>query len=181
MSVKKLLKKFSPEEVADGVMESERLSPEEYEESVRKMNEYRKLSQQNMSEKVRLTLELLSLRFRIEDYLKDKQFNPQLNFGHFLRQYVDLLNRKRKVFATEISIKETELSQFINNHRLPNENILVRLEIHSNNSLPAIIWFRLIEKEKEFILLTNKTIRREQKKNVSNKVSISTKMRLPTY
>jgi hypothetical protein len=180
MNVKKV-KNSLPVEPEYEIMVGERLSPEEYEKSVRKMNEYRKRTQENMSEKVRLTLELMSLRFKIEGCIKDKEFNPQLNFGHFLRQYVDLLNRKRKVFASEIGINEAELSQFINNHRLPNESILVRLEIHSSNSLPAIIWFRLIQKEKEYILLTNKAIRREQKKNVSNKVNISTKLQLPAY
>lgn len=36
----------------------------------------------------------------------------------YTKEYVQLLNKKRKTFAREINMNETELSQLINDHRL---------------------------------------------------------------
>lgn len=173
MSVKKLLEKYSEEEIASSFVISRKLSPKQKAIADQQLAEGRKKVQQEMTEKQRLALNLLQLRFQIEDYLKSNKIEPDLNFGHFLGAYIALLNRKRKIFADEISISEAELSQFINNHRQPNVTIFIRLEIHSNNSIPAIIWYRLIEKERQFLLLTNKAIRKEQKKHVTNKVPVT--------
>jgi plasmid maintenance system antidote protein VapI len=114
----------------------------------------------------------MQFKFEIEDYLNSKSFNPELTFGYFLKAYVDLQNKKRKSFAQEIDIDETELSQFINRHRTPNDNIIIRLEIHSNNSIPAVTWYKLIEKEREHQIRTNKVIRQQEKKYVTNKLPV---------
>lgn len=63
------------------------------------------------------------------------------SFGYFLKEYVTLLNRKRKVFAKEINIDPSLLSQLINLKRDPPEYVLYRLEMHSNNSIPADYWW----------------------------------------
>lgn len=114
----------------------------------------------------------MQFRIRIEDYLGNENFNLKLTFSHFLKEYVNLLEKKRKHFAEEIDIDETELSQLINRHRFPGENIIVRLEIHSNNSIPAVTWFKLVEKEKEHALQNNKALRQQQRKYVTNKLPV---------
>jgi len=82
------------------------------------------------------------------------------------------MNKKNRDFAKDISIDETELSQVLGGHRKPSEKIIIRLEIHSCKTIPAITWYRLLEKEKEHEILTNKTIRTTERRHVKNKLQI---------
>jgi plasmid maintenance system antidote protein VapI len=95
-----------------------------------------------------------------------------MKFSYFLKEYVQLLNKRRKVFAKEININETELSQLLNDHRAPSENIIIRLELHSNKAIPAIAWYKLVEREKEHYIVTNKEMREREEKNVSNRLTV---------
>jgi hypothetical protein len=126
-----------------------------------------------MSEETKLKLDLLKLKFRLEEYIKKDSYDMELTFGFFLKNYVSLLNKRRNVFAKEITLSETELSQVINNHRPPPDYLYVRLEIHSNNSIPAVHWLRLAEKQKEYYIKTDSNLRKEQKRFVSNRLGIA--------
>ena len=83
------------------------------------------------------------------------------------------MNKKKKEFASEVSIHETMLSQYINNSRLPNDKFMIRLEIHSNNNLPAVNWLRLVDKQKEYIISTDKDLRKKERAHVSNKLHLT--------
>lgn len=126
-----------------------------------------------MSEEDRLSLNILQLKFQLEDYILNKEFSPELTFGYFLKRYVDLLHIKRKQFSEDISINETLLSQFINQHRTPPDYMAIRLEIHSNNSIPAIYWFKLVEKQREHELKTDKELRRKENKHVRRRLAVT--------
>lgn len=172
MSAKKVLEKYTEDEITDSLVIPQKLTVKQKREADLQLKKARKKTQSEMTEKDRLVARLLQLKFQIEDYLKGDDFKPGLTFGHFLKEYVSLSTSKRKHFAAEIDIDETELSQLINRHRLPNETIFIRLEIHSNNSIPAVIWYRLVEKEKEHLLRTDKELRKQQKKFVTKKLGI---------
>jgi hypothetical protein len=60
----------------------------------------------------------------------------------------------------------------INKRREPNEAIIIRLELHSNNAIPAIDWFKLVEKEKEHIILTDTTLRKRESQYVTGRLMI---------
>ena len=137
------------------------------------LKDARKKTQSETSDKTKLTLKLMQLKFQIEDYLKSDSFNPKFTFSYFLKEYVDVLKKKRKVFAQEISIDETELSQLINKHRQPNDSIIIRLELHSNNSIPAVSWYKLLEMEKAHSISTNTALRKKENKNVKNRVELN--------
>ncbi|MCW3105845.1 MAG: hypothetical protein JWQ09_351 [Segetibacter sp.] len=109
---------------------------------------------------------LLQLRFQIEEYINDNYFDRKKSFGYFLAQYIHLLNKKNIDFANEINLKPSELSQYLNNHRKPPKNILVRLELHSQKTITAVEWYRLIEKENIQELKTNKALRKQEQLNV---------------
>ena len=145
-----------------------RLTPAEKKEADRGLAEARKKNKKPMSEEVRISLTLFHIRFRIESYLEDKKYDPEMTFGYFLREYVDLLEIKRKEFAEQLSIDETLLSQLINGHRIPPDYMTIRLELHSNNRIPADFWYRLVEREKEHFIRTDKDIRKKQAKYVYN-------------
>ena len=96
-----------------------------------------------------------------------------MNFGFFLKEYIDLLQIKYKDFADNICIKPVELSHYISNRRKPNEELLIRLEIHSNKNIPAIYWYKILEKENEHEIITDVQIRRQEQKKVKNKLAFS--------
>jgi hypothetical protein len=60
----------------------------------------------------------------------------------------------------------TLLSQLINGHRLPPDYMSIRLEIYSNNRIPAGHWYKLVTMEKEHYIKTDKEIRKKQQKFV---------------
>jgi hypothetical protein len=124
----------------------------------------------NKTEKEQLAARILQFRYQMEDCLNQEKFSSQRSFGYFLKEYVTILQKKHKEFAHEINIGETELSQLINRHRLPNETILIRLEIHSNKSVPALFWYRLIAREKEHEIVTNQALRRQERKHVTRQL-----------
>jgi len=113
-----------------------------------------------------LNAQIMQLRFQIEDYLRENHFNRKKTFGYFLKSYITILDKKSNEFADEIDIKPTELSQYINNHRMPPQPVMIRLEIHSKNIIPAVHWYRLSEYRKLHELMSDKTLRKEQKKFV---------------
>lgn len=170
MKNKNLSQKHTAEELAGAIVFPVSLTPAQKKEAAEQLAAARKKGQKKMTENDKLSLQIFQLKFQLEDYIQNKEFNPDLTFGYFLKQYVALLQVKRKDFADEISIDETLLSQFINMHRMPPEYIAVRLEIHSNNAIPATYWFKLVEKQREHELRTDKELRRKENKFVLRKI-----------
>ncbi len=172
MSINKINSKYTTEEIADSFILTTNVSQSK-KVLAKSLKDARKETQSETTDKTRLTLKLMQLKFQIEDYLKSDNFNPKFTFSYFLKEYVDVLNKKRKIFAQEISIDETELSQLINKHRQPNDSVIIRLELHSNNSIPAVYWFKLLEMEKAHSINTNIALRRKERKNVKNQVELN--------
>jgi plasmid maintenance system antidote protein VapI len=108
----------------------------------------------------------------LQDYIKAETYDPDKRFGNFLKAYLLILNKKSTELASEINIHETLVSQLINNHRNPNEDIMVRLELHSNNNIPAHYWFMLVQKDRINQLKTDKELRKREKKFVTYKVKV---------
>jgi len=165
---KKLIKEHTPEELAEAFVFPVKLTKKQKKEAAEHLAAARKKSQAEMTEETKNSLRLYHLKFRIEDYLDGKDpFNPEFTFGFFLKSYVELLEKKRKVFAEEISIDETLLSQLINSHRMPPDYITIRLEIHSDNIIPATYWIRLVEKQRLHEIESNEELRKKEKKFVT--------------
>src|ERR1044072_1078497 len=114
MSYKKLSKKFTPEELADAFVFPVKLTVNQKKEAAEQLAAAHKKTQAEMTDETKFSLTSFHIRFRIEDYLEKKEFDPELTFGSFLKIYIELLAKKRKEFAEEISIDETLLSQLIN-------------------------------------------------------------------
>ena len=172
LSYNKLRKKFTPEELVDMFVFPVKLTAKQKKEAAKQLAEARKKTQQEMTEDDRLISGLWQLRFRMENYLESKEYNPELTFGHFIKKYVELLDKKRKTFAEEISIDETLLSQLINMHRLPPDYVAIRLEIHSNNMIPAAHWIKLVEKQRLHEIATDKELRKKERPFVHGKLTI---------
>jgi len=172
MRQKKLRNEKSPDELASSFVFPVKLSEKQKKEAALQLAMAREKRRAAATDKDKLISGLLSLRFQLEDYINGNTFNPDLSFGYFLGEYVGLLEKKRKVFAEEISIDETLLSQLINLKRDPPDYVTVRLELHSNRAIPADYWYRLVEKKKEHFIKTDKSIRKKEKQFVQHKLNV---------
>jgi hypothetical protein len=173
MSLKKLLKEYTIEEIADSFMLPAKLTVKQKQEADRQLAEHRAKRRAEMTEEEKQHFKLLQLKFRMEDYIKGDQYDPQFTFGYFLEQYLELTNRKKKEFAKDIQIHETLLSQILKNRREPNNSIMIRLELHSNNAIPAIYWFKLLEKEKGHQINTNRALRDKESQYVTHGLQLT--------
>ncbi len=162
----KKLKNLSPDEIADSYILSEKISEKERIEILKELGEENKKSLSNLSNEQRILSAILQLRFQIEDYLKKKVYDPETTFSFFLKEYISRLQLKNKDFAEQIGMEPSELSHILNNHRKPNDKILIRLELHSNKNIDAVLWYKILEKDKEYELITNCNLREEEKQYV---------------
>jgi|SRR6267142_557442 len=172
-SFKEIEKEYSPEEIAESIVFPGTKDPKGREAELSEFRKFRKKIADKQSEKSKLISQLLQLRFLIEDYLKTETFNKNYYFGFFLKEYIIRLEKKNNQFAEEINVNPTELSQIINKHRKPTEKLIFRLEIHSNRNFPALMWFKLLEKERAYELKHNKEIIDSEKKHVKPGLAFS--------
>lgn len=171
MKRKKITDKYSPQELVESFVFRNKLTDAEKEQDAKDIAAARAESKARTSKETILKLRILQIKYQMEDCI-NKPFDEKYTFAYFLKNYVDALDLKRYEFANEISIDETYLSQLINRHRAPSEEIIIRLEIHSKNFINALTWFKVYEKEKENEIETNKAIRVRQKKFVKETVSL---------
>jgi plasmid maintenance system antidote protein VapI len=173
MSYKKLLQEHSPKDLAESFVFPVKLSAKQQKTADRQLAEARQKAREKMTDAEKLTGRLMGLKFQMEDYFRAEKPNAEYSFGYFLKLYIELLDMKRRGFAKQIGIDETLLSQLINQRRVPPEYIPIRLELHSNNSIPAEYWYRVIEKDREGTMLLNKAaMRKKEMKYVTGGVSV---------
>jgi hypothetical protein len=168
MKTKDIYEKYSHEEVADSIVFKNPLSEKEEKESSLELAEIRRKKRENLSENQKLYAKVLQLRFLMEDYAKSEQYDENRSFASFLRKYIRFSYKVNKRFANDINLNEGELSLILNKRRLPTEKTIVRLEIHSNNVIPALSWYRVVEKQREHELEKDIKFKQEQKKFVKN-------------
>jgi plasmid maintenance system antidote protein VapI len=166
MSYKKLRKRFTPEELVDAFVFPVKLTAKQQKEAAEQLAAARKKSKAEMTDETKRSLIAIGVRSRIADSLQEETFNPEHTFGSFLKLYVELLEKKRKEFAEEISIDDTLLSQLINGHRFPPDYVAIRLELHSNNIIPATLWLKLVDKQRLHEVENNKELRKKEKQFV---------------
>jgi len=171
MKTEKLTKKYTAKELAGSFVFRNTLTAQQTEEAGNQLAEARKKAKKQHTPQDILYAGVLQLRYQIEEYTESTRYNAQLSFGYFLRAYIKLNYKNNKDFAKDIHLDETELSQILNGHRDPSEKTLIRLELHSGNVLPALYWFKLLEKEKEYELETDNVLREREEKYVKNRLS----------
>lgn len=170
-ALKNLEKKYTPAEIAEAFIFPG--SEEGKEGRLEALRQFRKEREAKRTDKDRLIAKLLQLRFQIEHAIQSKDYDKKLHFGFFLKEYISRLEKKNKEFASEVDVDPTELSLFINRRRDPPEKFIIRLEIHSNKNFPAIMWYKLIEKEKEYQLMHDKELRLKEREHVTGKLKFS--------
>lgn len=172
MKKNKLTDTYTDKELAESFVFRSPLTPAQKAESDALLKEKRIGIKQTVTPNQVLLSRLLQLKYQIADYLENPVYDATRSFGFFLRGYLEMLNKKNKEFASDIGIAETELSQILNKHRNPSEKVIIRLEIHSGKIIPAIMWFKLLEKEKEHDILTNTDLRAREQVHVRNMIAV---------
>lgn len=173
MSYKKLLQENNPKDMAESFVFPVKLSAKQQKSAELQLAEARQKAREKMTDAEVLTGRLMGLKFRMEDYFRAEKPNSEYSFGFFLKLYIEMLDLKRRGFAEQIGIDETLLSQLINQRRTPPDYMPIRLELHSNNSIPAEYWFRVIEKDREGTMLLNKAaMRKKEMKFVTGGISV---------
>jgi plasmid maintenance system antidote protein VapI len=172
-SYKELARKYTPAEIAESFVFPGESDKKQREESLESFQKFRRETESRRSPKDKLISQLLQLRFLMEDYVKTDSYNTNYNFAYFLKEYIGRQQKKHKEFAHEIQVDPTELSQIINRRRPPSEKLIIRLEIHSNKSFPAIMWFKTIQMEKAFELVHDQELRETEHKHVKGKLAFS--------
>lgn len=168
----KELKKFSDRELAESLVFPAGSSPAQKEEEITFWEERREEFESRTPQQ-QIYAKLLQLKFQLEEYIGGNEYKEVLNFGYFLSEYVNRQEKKDKQFAAEIDIKPAVFSQYLNNHRKPPEKFVIRLELHSNGMIPALAWFKLLQKDKEHEIMTNTHIRAEESKHIKNRLEFA--------
>lgn len=167
------LQRYTHAELADALVfpATEPLAEHEKQEQEHFWAE-RRAKFENRSVQEQIYTDLLQLRFRLEDYIQGDGYEETLDFGYFLNEYIRIQRKKDKVFAQDVDVKPYVLSQYLNGHRNPTDKFIIRLELHSNGLIPALLWFRLLQKEKEFEIAHDPAIRKEENQYVKNKIEL---------
>jgi hypothetical protein len=170
MSIKEIIKNYTAEEIADSFVLPVGLTAEQAEEAKKQLAEHRLKRRENITADTVLKIKLMQFKLRLEEYINSDRYEPQNTFGFFLGQYISLTNKKQKEFAHDIHVHETLLNNMIKDRREPSRSVFIRLELHSNNIIPAIYWYKLVEKETEHYLRTDTALRKKEIEFVTAKL-----------
>lgn len=105
------------------------------------------------SSKQKKSVELMSLKFKMEDYLNAEDKHSQ-TAGDFLKSYLNTFGIKQNKFAEYIGIKPSNLSKLISGERPLNHKLaLIFGKIFRNNPM---LWLDIQDKNKLYELSKNK-------------------------
>jgi plasmid maintenance system antidote protein VapI len=164
---------YTPQELAEAHIFPAELSADERGELLSAFKAHRNKTKEAETEKSRLISRLLQLKYLMQDYLATEDPQTFYQFGFFLKEYMNRVNKKSNELAKEISVPASEVSLVANNRRKPTEKFILRLDIHSNHNFPARLWFRILEKEREHELFSDRKILEQEKKQVRKKLSVT--------
>jgi hypothetical protein len=162
MSIKKILDENTGQEIAGAIFLPGRITQKQKAKADQDLAEYRRRRRETMAAADQMSHRLMQLKFRLENYIEKGKYDPAHDFRYFRDQYLRVTGRKKKEFANDIQIHQALLSNIIKSRREPNESIMIRLEIHSQNTIPAIDWFKLHEMKKGYQINTNEDLRKRE-------------------
>jgi len=103
-----------------------------------------------------------------ENYLKKEKFSFDRTFGKFLEEYMRVIKKSRRAIAEDLALHYTKLSRIINDKEEPNIELSYRLEKHSGNLISAKLWWKLMIKKHEFIILKDEETKQQEQMKVKN-------------
>jgi len=157
------------------LIDSRKLSSKERKQNADEMQKARAERFINRSSHEIKMAKLMQLKFQMEDYLDAPNNDSRFSFIYFLKKYVEIIYKKQKDFAHDLSVEPLLLSQLLNRHREPQEKFMLRLMVHSDRTFKTVckfdqeIWYKIYYQEKlEQIISTQKNWRNSVEKLVNN-------------
>lgn len=172
--IKKLFEQYTLDELADALVLP--VDPGEVEQAQKDLEDFRAMRQKEIDNRTPeqwREAKMHQLKYQILSYNDDIEPKDHWNFQFFLNEYIRAQDKKDKEFAEDVDVKPYVLSQYLNGHRNPPKEFLVRLELHSNGLIPASWWLRLLQKSKETELMQDEAIREQERKHVKNKIELA--------
>ncbi len=163
---KKLKKKYTKKELAESVMVPQELSKDEEKIAREEFVKLRMDKRKNRSDKETLLSNLLTLKYSIKSYLNSSEFIEENSFGNYLKAYLKVVSRSQKKLAEEIGLHPSRMNRIIKGKEKIGKSIAYRLENHSGEIIPALFWWKLIQKEIEQEIITEKKERELERKKV---------------
>ncbi len=165
---KDLTKKYTAAEIAENFYVTKEMTPAEKKQSDEEIWNIRKKSLEAMTPEDKVYAGLLRLKYTIESYIDNNIYEESKTVAIFLKEYMNILNKKQKDLATDLGIHKTRLSRILNGREKVSLQLAYRLEIHSGDLIPAILWWKLVQKEVEREIREDKKERKREKRNVRN-------------
>ena len=147
-----LAKKYGKEELASSYVFPSELSQSEEEQTAAQLLEERKKRLSNRTSEERMYAGLLGIRYRMKAYVKQSSFDKEQSSSIFLKDYLRVINKKQKELAEDIGIHVTRMSRILNGKEMLSLALAYRLEIHSGELIPALLWWKLVQKEQELAI-----------------------------
>jgi plasmid maintenance system antidote protein VapI len=158
---------YSLEELAEAFVFPVNLTDEERALADAEIRAYRLHHLAQMPKAVKVRGQLLGLKFRMEDYVKQKVYNQAFTFGACVQMYLDYLEKTPTELATEIQIAPAKLATILKNQAHPNPSWAYRLEKHSGKLIPALLWWQLVAKKMEYEIQNDTKNRKRAGKKVN--------------
>ena len=166
----KLRKTLTDEEIADSMLIPADLTAEEKKKADAELRAFRFKLLNERTEEQRIYADLLRLRYQIESYLEEDLFDEAKSFGKHLSEYVRILDRTKKKVSEDLNVHYTRFSRIINDREDPNVEFVFRLEKHSGELIPALVWWKLIIRKQEFEIKKDTKTRKKEAAKVKNAV-----------
>jgi transcriptional regulator with XRE-family HTH domain len=167
-SYEDLSKKYTDEEIAENFVFRSTMSEEEQAEADQEFRKLRFERLKNRSDEQVLHGALLRTKYLMKDYFSQDLFLEEFSFSNQLKKYINLLNKTRADFASDVGIHKTKLSRILNDRENPNIDLMYRLEQHCGKMISATYWYKLHSRKLEEEIKKNEEKRAQEYKKVKN-------------
>lgn len=164
----KLSKEYTKEELVEAFVFPSDMTEEEEKEASRQLMADRMRRLANRTPEEKMLSGLLKIKYQMKDYINQSQFDEEKSTIYFLNEYLKVINKKQKDLAKDIGIHVTRLSRILNGKENLSLAIAYRLEAHSGDQIPAIMWWKLAQKEIEQEILSDNKAKQQEKNKVKN-------------
>lgn len=161
-----LRKEHTAEELADSVFVTAEASKEEKEKSRKEFARLRMEKRANKTDEEKMLASLLQIKYQIKSYISHSKYDEEKSIGKMLKMYLKAVGRTQKKFAEEVNIHPSQLNRVIKGKEPISKSLAYRLELHSGETIPAIYWWKLMQKEVERDIMTADKEREMERKQV---------------
>lgn len=161
---------LTDEEIADSMMLPADLTQEQRAQADAEIRAFRFKLLSERIEAQRIYADLLRFRYQMEDYLATSDYDERMKFGTQLSEYIRILKRTKKQVSEELNVHYTKLSRILNDREAPNVEFMYRLEEHSGELAPALLWWKLWMKKQAYDLMRNTEARERAVQGVTRVV-----------